>query len=288
MEQDVIVLSRISELNPTCLIPKNIVQNADKVKMYFGISESNPSGFWTAINLMQSEDIRTSYPSNRPHVIWDAANSEFKNALLELASFTYLPDNASYSKIEIESFKLKLDDALLLFSQTFPTLYKVFEDICPFIILGRFPGYGGGTVSTRIGIIWLSPSVDWKVTHWAENIVHEFIHNCLFLEDLVNNIFPYNSIEMENLDSHAISAIRQVKRPYDKSYHSAFVAYGLVEFYLRLSNFKKARKTLNPLLICVEDLASNTKYISANGVKLLDELIEGIIEQNRFLNSVFP
>lgn len=286
MEQDTIVQNRVAELIPSCLIPKNIIQNLNMIKMYFGISGTEKSGFWDAIKSIQSNDIKASFPQNTPHIVWDAANSEFRQALLELAAFTELPNDVSYSEIEIDDFKPKLDDSLKLFSTTFPELYKVFKEICPFIILGRFPGYGGGTVSTRIGMIWLSPSIDWKVSHWAENIIHEFIHNCLFLEDLVNNIFPFNSIEMENLDSHAISAIRQVKRPYDKSYHSAFVAYGLVEFYLRIFNFTKARKILNPLFICVDDLASNTKYISANGVKLLDELIEGIIEQNNFLETV--
>lgn len=286
MDQDTIDQIRTNDLAPSCLIHDNIIRNANITKRHFGISEKDPSGFWSAIKLMQSKDIETEVPSETPQIIWDAANSEFKNALLELAAFSQLPNDVSYSESEINFFKPKIEAALSLFSATFPTLYKSFQEICPFIILGRFPGYGGGTVSTRIGMIWLSPSLEWKVNHWAENIVHEFIHNCLFLEDLVNNIFPYNAIEMENLDSHATSAIRQVKRPYDKSYHSAFVAYGLVEFYIRISNFSKARNILKPLLICVDDLVSNTKYISTNGVQLLNELVEGIIEQNNFLNSI--
>jgi hypothetical protein len=37
----------------------------------------------------------------------------------------------------------------------------------------------------------------------------------------------------------AFSAIRQIKRGYDKSYHSAFVSFSLIELYLKLPKFTR-------------------------------------------------
>lgn len=86
-----------------------------------------------------------------------------------------------------------------------------------------------GTVSSMIGLLWLNPTPTWTVIDYAENIVHEFIHNTIFLADLVWKIFitPHWYTPQDGL---VTSAIKKYPRGVNISYHSVFVAVGLIIF----------------------------------------------------------
>jgi len=286
METGIVEPSTLTDLIPNCLTYEKILQNTDQVQCFANNLDDKCSDFWTSIKFLQSKDIEAKFPNETPFFVWEAGKTEFKNCLCEIMATDLLPENVFYSEQEILDFNTKADLAVTLFKETLPTLFKAFQKVCPFILIGRRDGYGGGSVSTRIGFIWLSPTLDWTTNDWAENLIHEFIHNCLFLEDLVDNIFPFSALEMEKEDGLAISAIRQVKRAYDKSYHSAFVAYGIIEFYLRIGHNDGARKLLNPLLVCLDDLSQNFKYLSKNGEHNLDQLIRTVVGQSKRLEKI--
>ena len=66
---------------------------------------------------------------------------------------------------------------------------------------------------------------------YAEAQYHEFIHNSLFLDDLVNSIFPDTKV-ITTEDALVTSTIPKIKRPLDRSFHSAGVAIGLMHFII--------------------------------------------------------
>lgn len=83
-----------------------------------------------------------------------------------------------------------------------------------------------GSVSSLIGLIWLNPTEEWTVVDYAENIVHEFIHTSIFLEDLVHGVFTksHNYTPPESL---VTSAILKYPRGFNIAFHSFYVAAGL-------------------------------------------------------------
>lgn len=86
-----------------------------------------------------------------------------------------------------------------------------------------------GTVSSMVGLLWLNPNPAWTVVDFAENIVHEYIHNTIFLADMVQKIFtkPHWYAPKEAL---VVSAIKKYPRGINIAYHSLFVAMGLIIF----------------------------------------------------------
>ena len=96
---------------------------------------------------------------------------------------------------------------------------------------------------------------------------------------MVNTVMPFTAVRMEEEDGLITSSIRQVKRGYDKSYHAAFVAYGLICFYVKIEQNKKALTFLNPLLISLDELIRNQNFLSERGIFLLDELCENVLEK---------
>lgn len=253
---------------------ETIEKNISFVIDYANDKGFKSSDFWSCICFLQNPEI-VSHTQNlpSPNQIWNPANTEFKKSLIDLMDLKDYTKEFDFEEVEINQFGKTCKESLNFIQQNFPTTFDSIEILIKHLLFAKRNGYDGGSVSSSIGLIWLSPTDEWTIERWAENIYHEFIHNALFLEDFVNTIFPYGSLEMEKPDGLATSAIRQTKRGYDKSYHSAFVSYGLILFHLHLGNTEKAKSMILPLLHCLDDLSLNHKYISNNAVFHLNKLI---------------
>jgi hypothetical protein len=103
-----------------------------------------------------------------------------------------------------------------------------------------------GTVSSMIGLLWLNPNPAWTVVDYAENIVHEYIHNTIFLADMVQKIFlkPHWFAPQEAL---VVSAIKKYPRGINIAYHSLFVAMGLIIFLARARQWARAEELTSGL-----------------------------------------
>lgn len=271
------------ELGLSLLQPESIYRNINAVKSYVA-TELEPNNnyvtSWDFIRAAMHHDlVGVIHSQTDPEIIWfDKDHEIFSYALRNLIGNVEIPEAVTFPIEDREFHEINYQIALKRFEENFPETFVAFKELIAFIIFAKRPGYGGGTVSNRIGLIWLAPENYWTEDDWLENLVHEFIHNVLFLDDMVNTVFTAGGSRLAEDDALAISAIRQVKRGYDKSYHSAFVSYGIVEHYLRLGKKEKAMKFLDPLTICVEDLVKNMNFITEHGKKLLLELTEQVIK----------
>lgn len=180
--------------------------------------------------------------------------------------------SAEFPESSYSAFQKEFQAALESIENNFPAIWPTFLELISFVILAQKPGYDGGSISSRIGLIWISPKPNWTPNDWAELLVHEFIHNVLFLEDMARRLFLAGTERLSAPDVASLSAIRRTVRGYDKSYHSAFVAYGLINFHLRLGNNARAKALLDPLTICVENLIIKSALVSDNGFSHLKEL----------------
>ena len=254
----------------------------DYARSHAGIEAPKP-GFWEAIRALQHRDIPAERQDTTPGIVWfEGPHDALAPALSMLMGGVDAASEAgAYGTSERPSLETAARRTLRQFSGQFPRTYDTFREVIAFLVLARQPGYSGGTVSSRIGLIWLAPEISWSADAWLENIVHEYVHNCLFLEDMVAGIFVAGCDRLEREDALAISAIRHVKRGYDKSYHSAFVSYAIIELYLALRKDEAAASFIDPLILCLDDLIRARRFATAHGVELLVELAERVLPLHR-------
>ncbi len=243
------------------------------------------SSFPTAILELQSPELgHLSNDCGQPTLLWNVEDYAFQAALLEIMDINKLPEDWKYTPQAVEKLEEVAIQGMNLFKELMPETFLILQESIPYILMGNRFGYGGGSISSRIGLIWLAPLEDWSIETWAENIVHELVHNILFIEELVNTIFRYSVQEMAEPNATAISAIRQEKRGFDKSFHSAFVSFSIAKFYLLHGSAEKVKAILPPLIVCLNDLVQNNWVLTLNGKAMLDELIDHTLSMAREIN----
>lgn len=140
------------------------------------------------------------------------------------------------------------------------------------IFLAQESGSEGGTMSSAVGLIWLNPRLEWGARKTGENIVHEWIHNMLFLADMVDPIFAVDYSGLSAEKAHATSAILHRKRPFDRCYHSAAVAAGLVFFHTISGDKDRADALIEPTVTTVRELQDKPDLMTQSGHDLLQEV----------------
>ncbi len=166
-----------------------------------------------------------------------------------------------------------------LISNGLETVYAVSHDLRELIeltigeiFLAQESGSEGGTMSSAVGLIWLNPRIEWGARKTGENIVHEWIHNMLFLADMVDPLFAVDYIGLSMESAHATSAILHRKRPFDRCYHSAAVAAGLVFFCTASGDKERADALIEPTIRTVRELQDKPDLMTQSGADLLQEV----------------
>jgi hypothetical protein len=156
------------ELSGMSLNPDRIHSNADLVQKY-AVNHNLPSGnFWDAIQSLQHPEIETARSEGSTTLVFFEPNSEFGPALAELMGAKGLDEFATVSSDNRDRIRSEFAKSLQLFSTLLPKTYSAFIRTIAFVIVGNRDGYGGGTISNRLGLIWLSPSTDWTSNQWIE------------------------------------------------------------------------------------------------------------------------
>lgn len=152
-------------------------------------------------------------------------------------------------------------------------LHDLIAQLIGTIVCFKRPG-SSGTVSSMIGMLWLNPTPEWTVLNYAENIVHEFIHNTVFLADLVWRIFatPHYDTPPESL---VISAIQKRPRGVNICFHSVFVAVGLALFMKKARQSVRAAELTSGLGVTIPQLIERQdKYLTETGRNWMDQFGE--------------
>ena len=192
-----------------------------------------------------------------------------------MAVETPLEPRHAYTDTERQRRQPVVREGLRWLRRAFPETYPVFCRAVPFLILAKSEGHGGGSVSSRIGMVWLAPSSSWTGQECGERLYHEYVHQCLFLDDMVRAVFARDPDAMSEPENMIVSAIRQGElRRYDQAFHSAFVAAGIVEYRARVADMSGARRLFPALWPCLDALARKRELLTDNGSELLDQLIE--------------
>ena len=142
------------------------------------------------------------------------------------------------------------------------------------ILVLRGEGMAGGSATGLIGTIWLFPDDRWDPVRFAENLLHESVHLALFLDEMINTLYVVDHAALEADDALVTSAIRRVRRPYDRSLHAACVAVELIDYHEHAGNAEAAARMREGVAASTVELADKARVLSPHGREVLAELIE--------------
>ena len=242
--------------------------------------------FIDAMNATQS----TSIKSQTDDVYLEFDNPDLVALLVERSVFSELEAAGQAHLLNSEEraqCSKTIEAAKDLLGKAVPDLYYLVTQVIGSVAAYKIPERDGGSVSCCIGLIWLSPRPEWTAIHFAEMLVHEFIHNSVFLEDMVRGIMPTPSL-LEHQDALTVSAIRRTRRPYDKAFHSACVAAGIMYYYASIGRTADAKTRFDALRRTVDDLHDRDRALRAQGQDLLTENGRQLLDELRLFVSGEP
>ena len=273
---------QVFEEGVPCVSPSRVDRNlrfvTDFVATRDGLGELP---FWRAICALQSPEVALGrMQGGGPRLVWDWYEAEGVSPVLrDLMAVEAIDPGCAYTCEERRHCHRVVKSGLRWLRRMFPDTFPVFRDAVPFLVLARKSGHVSGSVSSRIGFVWLAPRREWSAQECGEHLFHEYVHQCLFLEDMVRTLFSREPGAMEEPRDLIVSALRGLPRRYDQSYHSAFVAAAIIEYRARASNLEGARALFAMLWPCMDALATRRHFLTENGEEQLDRLIDCVLRQ---------
>jgi hypothetical protein len=256
----------------------HVISNIDKLievsKGMDSSSNNKPSDrkaqLFEILNSLQYSNI----PFAADEIIIDFKNKDLLDQLINdgmMNSEDTINNNHIFSSEDQLIIGENIKKGLNLLKMLQPELHTLMQQLIGTIVCFRKKGYGGGSVSSLIGAIWFNPLSQWSIVDYAEALYHEFIHNSLFLDDMINSIFPDTKI-ITIEEALVTSTILKIKRPLDRSFHSAAVAIGLMHYYHLLSDYKKIATFKEPLETTISEMNDKVKYLGEQGKIILGEM----------------
>jgi hypothetical protein len=274
---------RYSTAWPSVIQSETVYANAGELCSY--ASEPEPGepgslGFRSAVlrtlNRLQAVPLPFREESFEP--VLDFGDHADPALFRELLTVDELPSGWRYEPGERERIEASVAEALSVLEEVDAAVARSLKTIVGALIFARREHFGGGSVSHLIGTIWLGPSPTWTSLDYAENLLHEYVHQCLFLDEMVNTIFSTTVPRMAEEDALVTSTILRRRRGYDKSFHSAFVAAVIMQLYRRLGREAPEHASLQPARLTAAELRERSQFLTPHGIELLDELDDVLAE----------
>jgi hypothetical protein len=260
---------------PDVIRPETVYSNAAALARFAGDDadgsrDSVRTAYLGSLNVLQQIEFPWQHDQRAPVVDFgDDARSEA--LLARLMSVDSLPEEWRYQPEERTEIEERIEAAFARLHALDPPLEEAIRDTVGTLVIGRCNGFGGGSVSDVIGVIWMAPEEHWDVNEYAETLLHEYIHQSLFLDEMVNSLFAENVPRMAEEDALVTSTILKRRRGYDKSFHSAFVAFGLLQMREAQGRLEDAEEYAEGIWVTTDELAGRLQFLTPHGQALLDE-----------------
>lgn len=281
---------RIFEEGVACVSPRQVAGNLDAVRRFVSARDGvGHISFARAIRALQSPEVTLEPARRRPRLVWNGYDvAGVSSVLRDLMAVETLDPGCAYTSKERRCSLPGVRDGLRWLRHSFPATFPVLCKAVPFVLLAKKDAHAGGSASNRIGFVWLAASPSWTGHSCGEHLYHEYIHQCLFLEDMVNTLFDRGKDGMCDQQNQAPSAIRGEYRRYDQAFHSAFVAAGIIECRSRMLDHDGARTFFPRLWRCLDELVGKRHALTDNGARQLDQLIGCVFRQADSLGALTP
>jgi hypothetical protein len=262
----------LGQLGPSTVMQARVQDNARAVVGYAGGGPGPLRGaFLGAMEELQVLHLGLCSDEDSTTPTFAPAADE-SAAWLAVMAIDELPDDWEYVGTDRQKVRDKIARALNLVREHDPSTFEAINTIIGRFLVARLEHFEGGSISSLIGAIWIALGPDRPVEEFAELIVHEYVHNALFLEDMVHGVFVDGEARLGEDDALVTSAILKIPRGYDKAFHSAVVSAVLGEFQQRLGLHEKAATSLEPLATTLIGLREKDEMLTDNGRRVLAEL----------------
>jgi hypothetical protein len=130
----------------------------------------------------------------------------------------------------------------------------------------------GGTTAEALGVVWLSPPVHWGPEDYVDGFWHDALHQCLYLDDLIDGYFTADG-----------------RRPYLRAFHAAAVTAGRLEAYRRVGAGRRLRRLRPVLGHLLDRLDEGPGQLTPRGREVLAEMHQvvapGPIRRRTFIGA---
>jgi len=259
-------LSNLSFMNP------NAIRRNMAIVATYADQTRNLTTFEALQSLQHFPDVAFDTHDRHQRVI-DSQVPALKELLTGIMGGEFPPSFSVVSQATCQSYIHTALAAEQHWRQQFPIDFDCYMELVRYVVYAYRDTYSGGSVSNAIGWIWLSPQADWTTEKYSENLIHEYTHNVLFLEEMVNTLFSVSASVMAEPKNCVVSAIRRVPRYFDQSYHAAAVAIVLAEFAIHEHRLKDAKRLVHGLLASLDAMKDKRTLMSDHGYTLLQEMI---------------
>jgi hypothetical protein len=140
------------------------------------------------------------------------------------------------------------------------------------IVAARVSALSSGSDPRVVGAFWLSPTLEWTAGDFAAALVHETVHQLLFVEDMVHGLFVPDAAELRKPDLLVTSPIRGTRRPLDVSFHAAIVSSTLLDLAVNCGIGNCDPAAPHRLQRTIDELHSRRMHLTTRGGALLDAI----------------
>lgn len=161
----------------------------------------------------------------------EALETELIQAFLGPSILNDLPQYADKSyfqnddtvRDEIRASQNYIANCMDKFANSDPQFWQAFALYVNFLFSTKSSYSRGGSDSRAIGTLFFSNALSYSQADLYELLVHEFSHTVMFIDEQINPHYE-DELLMAEAENFAIGAITNLKRPLDKTLHSAVVA----------------------------------------------------------------
>ncbi len=149
----------------------------------------------------------------------------------------------------------KLMCGLVYLKDKSPDHYDLFNLVISDFIVAPSERARAGSTSSAPGCVWIADIERYQSWEVAEILVHELVHNLVFLDELVKSHYDYELITKK--ENYATSSILKVLRPVDKVLHSIIVATEILLYRERIGSTKITHRVHPPTPLLIEQLENS-------------------------------
>ena len=213
--------------------------NADMLALYAHGVRPRPAtrrtAYFRALLQLQSHPILFDEESPQFRLQFDLDDPVARDGLFILLDGNRL-DYRSSGPEEADRISAAVRQAERLLYRYSASAYTSLHLVVGSVIVASLPSkYGTGSGNGNLlGTIWISPQPDWTPMDFAEILLHEGLHQSIFLDDMVNRTFELTPQAFDDPKFLVQSPSRRTARPYDLAFHSAIVVTAIASFYAAL------------------------------------------------------
>lgn len=238
------------------------------------------SRYFTCLNKLQEHKIRFLPASGEFLLDFDLEDPQTRALLIHFLGTPEHLDECYSAKGDRDIIAARISAAMEVLARYDLSVASVVRLLIGCLLIARRKGsFGGASIGDTLGIVWLRPSPTWKPIDYAESILHESVHQTLFLDEIVNGLFTENLLaEMSEERGLVTSAVwpytseAKAKRPYDRAFHAACVGVILADFYTGLNLPERAATFSRFLPVTTSELKEKQEFLTARGREILEEV----------------